>query len=131
MENFRRFKFPAKSKSPIFVFTGLALTVVTGGAAVSVYRDSPSNRIATAIEGVVRSSRAIYDVRLFFLSFSLTVYTSLIPVSSHSLVLYLQISLTVADYKYSLRGFPVESDEYLQRLTEVTFPDLSPVPFKK
>ncbi|XP_024007697.1 uncharacterized aarF domain-containing protein kinase 1 [Eutrema salsugineum] len=97
MEILRKFKFPARSKSPIFVFTvtGLALTAVTGGAtAVSVFRDSPSvhhpNKIATAVEGVVRSSRAIYA-----------------------------ITLTVADYKYNLRGFPVDSDEYLQRLTEV------------
>ncbi|EOA34996.1 hypothetical protein CARUB_v10020089mg [Capsella rubella] len=93
MEILRKFKLPGRSKSPIFVFTatGLAFTAVTGTAtAVSVFRDSPSNKIATAVEGVVRSSRAIYA-----------------------------ISLTVADYKYSLRRLPADSDEYLQRLNEV------------
>ncbi|CAN8238305.1 unnamed protein product [Cochlearia groenlandica] len=93
MEILRKFKFTAGSKTPIYCFTvtGLALT---GGAAVSVLQDSSSvqnpSRIATAIEGVVRSSRAIYA-----------------------------ITLTVADYKYNLRGFAAESDEYLERLTEV------------
>ncbi|CAE5963058.1 unnamed protein product [Arabidopsis arenosa] len=93
MEILRKFKFPGRSKSPIFAFTvtGLALTAVTSSAtAVSIFRDSPSNKIATAVEGVVRSSRAIYS-----------------------------ITLTVADYKYSLRRLPADSDEYLQRLTEV------------
>ncbi|XP_056846943.1 uncharacterized protein LOC108833486 [Raphanus sativus] len=96
MEFLRKFKFPARSKSPIFVFTvtGLAITAVTSTAAVSVFRDSASvhhpNKIATAVEGVVRSSRAIYA-----------------------------ITLTVADYKYSLRRVTSDSDEYIQRLTEV------------
>ncbi|KAG7585937.1 UbiB domain [Arabidopsis thaliana x Arabidopsis arenosa] len=93
MEILRKFKFPGRSKSPIFAFTvtGLALTAVTSSAAaVSIFRDSPSNKIATAVEGVVRSSRAIYS-----------------------------ITLTVADYKYSLRRLPADSDDYLQRLTEV------------
>lgn len=73
MEFLRKFKFPARSKSPIFVFTvtGLAITAVTSTAAVSVFRDSASvhhpNKIATAVEGVVRSSRAIYAVRISFL----------------------------------------------------------------
>ncbi|KAF8049419.1 hypothetical protein N665_2219s0006 [Sinapis alba] len=96
MEILRKFKFPARSKSPIFVFsiTGLAITAVTSSAAVSGFRDSTSvhhpNKIATAVEGVVRSSRAI-----------------------------LAITLTVADYKYSLRRLTADSDEYIQRLTEV------------
>ncbi|CAH2065640.1 unnamed protein product [Thlaspi arvense] len=93
MKILRKLKFPSRSKTQIFAFTvtGVALT---GAAAVSVLQTPPSfhylNKIATAIEGVVRSSRTIYA-----------------------------ITLTVADYKYSLRGFPVESDKYLQRLTEV------------
>ncbi|KAL9310795.1 putative ABC-type Cd(2+) transporter, protein kinase CAMK-CAMKL-LKB family [Arabidopsis thaliana] len=94
MEILRKFKIPGRSKSPIFAFTvtaGLALTAFTGSAAaVSIFRDSPSNKIATAVEGVVRSSRAIYS-----------------------------ITLTVADYKYTLRRLPADSDEYLQRLIEV------------
>ncbi|KAL0700983.1 hypothetical protein Bca4012_057105 [Brassica carinata] len=96
MEILRKFKFPARSKSPFLVYTitGLAFTAVTSSAAVSVFRDSTSvhhpNKIATAVEGVVRSSRAIYA-----------------------------ITLTVADYKYSLRRLTADSDEYLQRLTEV------------
>ncbi|XP_013722444.1 aarF domain-containing protein kinase 1 isoform X2 [Brassica napus] len=96
MEILRKFKFPARSKSPLFVFTiaGVAITAVTSSSAVSVFRDSTSihnpNKIATAVEGVVRSSRAIYA-----------------------------ITVTVADYKYSLRRVTADSDEYLQRLTEV------------
>ncbi|CAN7129596.1 unnamed protein product [Brassica rapa subsp. narinosa] len=96
MEFLRKFKFPARSKSPLFVFTiaGVAITAVTSSSAVSVFRDSTSihnpNKIATAVEGVVRSSRAIYA-----------------------------ITVTVADYKYSLRRLTADSDEYIQRLTEV------------
>ncbi|KAL1215204.1 putative ABC1 protein [Cardamine amara subsp. amara] len=93
MQILRKFKFPARFKSPIFAFTvtGLALTTITGSATVvSVFQNSPSNKIATAVEGIVRSSRAFYT-----------------------------ITLTVADYKYSLRKLPVKSDAYLQRLTEV------------
>ncbi|KAL0664226.1 hypothetical protein Bca4012_101064 [Brassica carinata] len=97
MKILRKFKFPATSKSPLFVFTiaGVAITAVTSSSAVSVFRDSTSihnpNKIATAVEGVVRSSRAIYAV----------------------------ITVTVADYKYSLRRMTADSDEYIQRLTEV------------
>ncbi|XP_013590018.1 PREDICTED: uncharacterized aarF domain-containing protein kinase 1 [Brassica oleracea var. oleracea] len=96
MKILRKFKFPARSKSPLFVFTiaGVAITAVTSSSAVSVFRDSTSihnpNKIATAVEGVVRSSRAIYA-----------------------------ITVTVADYKYSLSRLTADSDDYIQSLTEV------------
>ncbi|XP_010551532.1 PREDICTED: uncharacterized aarF domain-containing protein kinase 1 [Tarenaya hassleriana] len=97
----RNFKFPARTKTGVLILTaaGVALTSAAStafGGAASFSRDSPSparhfpEKIAAVIEGVVRSSRAIYA-----------------------------IAFTVADYKYSLRRLPVESEEYLHRLTEV------------
>ncbi|KAG2710820.1 hypothetical protein I3760_04G047600 [Carya illinoinensis] len=99
------FKFPAKAKTRLYLVAcaGAGTATATGISLAAFNPNSPSlsydsflrssifpEKIQTAFHGVIRSSRAIYT-----------------------------IAYTVVDYKYSLHGLPVDSHEYLQKLSEV------------
>ncbi|XP_059451676.1 uncharacterized protein LOC132182448 isoform X1 [Corylus avellana] len=97
----RTFKFPAKAKTALYLITGTGTATglafnVSNPNSLSLSHDSlfgSSNlpeKIRTVFHGVLRSSRAIST-----------------------------IACTVVDYKYSLHGLPVDSDEYLRKLNEV------------
>ncbi|GAV58436.1 ABC1 domain-containing protein [Cephalotus follicularis] len=87
-------KFPSKGKTTIYLLTatGLSLQAVNHLNLLSFSHDSSNfpGRIRAGFDGVLRSSRAIST-----------------------------IAITVADYKYSLHGLPVDSDDYFQKLSEV------------
>lgn len=82
------------------VTTTLCLTTATAG--LTFHALSPNSlsdpsqnfpdKIRTAVHGVVRSSRAIST-----------------------------IALNAVDYKFTLRGLPVDSDEYRRKLSQVHF----------
>ncbi|XP_062006413.1 uncharacterized protein LOC133723569 isoform X4 [Rosa rugosa] len=72
------------------------ITATTAGLTFHAFNPNSSpdfpDKIRTAVHGVVRSSRAIST-----------------------------IALTAVDYKFTLRGLPVDSDEYRRKLSEVHF----------
>ncbi|XP_035550641.1 aarF domain-containing protein kinase 1-like isoform X1 [Juglans regia] len=97
------FKFPAKAKTRLYLVACAGAATATGVSFHAFNPNSPSlsydsflrssifpEKILTVSHGVIRSSRAIYT-----------------------------IACTVVDYKYSLYGLPIDSYEYLQKLSEV------------
>ncbi|XP_059644766.1 uncharacterized protein LOC132286447 [Cornus florida] len=91
------FKFPAKAaKTSLYLLTGTGVATCTfqtlNPKSLPLPDDSTpfSDKIRILLDGVVRSSRAIYT-----------------------------ITSNVVDYKYSLRGLSENSDEYLRVLSEV------------
>ncbi|KAJ7964426.1 Protein kinase superfamily protein [Quillaja saponaria] len=92
----RIFKFPAKAKTTVYLLTatGFAYQAVDSNFLSHSSDSLPISshfpeKIRTGIDGVVRSFRAIST-----------------------------ITFTVVDYKYSLHGLPVDSDEYRRKLSE-------------
>ncbi|OAY60571.1 aarF domain-containing protein kinase 1 isoform X2 [Manihot esculenta] len=92
----QNFKFPAKVRTTFYVITATGLTLRAAD-----YLNFPPfcslnsssffpEKIRAAIHAVFRSSRAIST-----------------------------IGFTIADYKYSLRGLPVDSEDYRGKLSEV------------
>lgn len=83
-------KFPAKLRSTIYLLTATGLTFhATNNSDLLPFPLFPE-KIRAGIDGVVRSSRAIST-----------------------------IAVTVADYKYSLHGLSISSEDYLHKLSEV------------
>ncbi|XP_072991339.1 uncharacterized protein [Typha latifolia] len=91
----RLFKLPSKGKGPLRLVAGIAVAGVAVAAGAEVIAadsslSSSGGKIASAFDGVARSSRAIYT-----------------------------IGFIVVDYKYSLRNLPPSSSEYRSKLSEV------------
>ncbi|KAJ4962094.1 hypothetical protein NE237_022004 [Protea cynaroides] len=98
----RRFKITAKARKTLYLVTatgvaGLALqaanpTLVpfSNDSYIVSAASAFTEKITSGFQGIVRSSRAVYT-----------------------------ISFNIVDYKYSLRGLPLESEEYLRALSEV------------
>ncbi|GLT57681.1 hypothetical protein SLA2020_306350 [Shorea laevis] len=88
------FKFPVKAKSTLLLLTaaGLSFPATYYSNLLPFSDDSPlfPNKIRFAIEGIVRSSRAVST-----------------------------ITLVLADYKYSLYGLPLDSKDYPLVLSQV------------
>ncbi|KAL5721697.1 hypothetical protein ACHQM5_005310 [Ranunculus cassubicifolius] len=86
------FKSPANTKNTFFLIslTGITATAVTIASENPNLVPEYTDKAKTGLDGVVRSSRAIYT-----------------------------ISSNVVDYKYSLRGLRLDSDEYYRELSEV------------
>ncbi|GLT97340.1 hypothetical protein SLE2022_149100 [Rubroshorea leprosula] len=88
------FKFPVKAKSTLLLLTaaGLSFPATYYSNLLPFSDDSPlfPNKIRFAVEGIVRSSRAVST-----------------------------ITLVLADYKYSLYGLPLDSKDYPLVLSQV------------
>ena len=120
-------KFPAKSG----VYLLIAATATATGTATGVgLQFSPnsadsfltsSSKFTTLFHGVLRSSRAISTVSPISLSLINTIFLRGMNDVNLNLNFVLQIACTVVDYKYSLHGLPLDSDDYLRVLSEVFF----------
>lgn len=122
----QNFKFPAKVRTTFYVITATGLTLRAAD-----YLNFPPfcslnsssffpEKIRAAIHAVFRSSRAISTVR-FLSHFRLSLLTYFQFLSKFFLFppFSWQIGFTIADYKYSLRGLPVDSEGYRGKLSEV------------
>nr|CAD1822416.1 unnamed protein product [Ananas comosus var. bracteatus] len=89
---------PAKGRAPLrlaaaaAVAAGIAAAAAAAAADPEIIAADPGENLRIAVDGVVRSSRAIYT-----------------------------IAFITVDYKYSLRSLPPDSREYRVKLSEVHF----------
>ena len=116
-------KFPAKSGVYLLIAataTGVGLQFSPNSADSFL---TSSSKFTTLFHGVLRSSRAISTVSpiSLFLSLINTIFLRGMNDVNLNLNFVLQIACTVVDYKYSLHGLPLDSDDYLRVLSEVFF----------
>ncbi|KAK4802679.1 hypothetical protein SAY86_000882 [Trapa natans] len=110
--------------------SGLVLLTATGALAFHAYAPhSPDLNLGHAsgggveslIDAVIRSSRAFSTV--LFLFHSSSCRSDLVDVcvlfAGRTYGIFLQVSATLVDYKYSLHGLSRSSDEYRHELSEV------------
>ena len=114
-------KFPAKSGVYLLIAataTGVGLQFSPNSADSFL---TSSSKFTTLFHGVLRSSRAISTVSPISLSLINTIFLRGMNDVNLNLNFVLQIACTVVDYKYSLHGLPLDSDDYLRVLSEVFF----------
>lgn len=97
-----------RPKTSLFVLTAAGLAAYGSSDSANT-----TNFPLSFLNGVVRSSRALFTVRICFTFFSISPELMLLKVS------ILQITSCVLDYKYSLHGLPADSDEYGSTVSQV------------
>uniref|UniRef100_A0A7N2KXJ5 ABC1 atypical kinase-like domain-containing protein n=1 Tax=Quercus lobata TaxID=97700 RepID=A0A7N2KXJ5_QUELO len=119
------------AKSGVYLLIAATATATATGVGLQFSPNSAesfltsSSKFTTLYHGVLRSSRAISTVSPISLSLSLslslinTIFLKGMNDVNLSLNFVLQIARTVVDYKYSLHGLPLDSDDYLRVLSEV------------
>ena len=118
-------KFPAKSG--VYLLIAATATATATGVGLQFSPNSAdsfltsSSKFTTLFHGVLRSSRAISTVSPISLSLINTIFLRGMNDVNLNLNFVLQIACTVVDYKYSLHGLPLDSDDYLRVLSEVFF----------
>ena len=126
MHRLTSFKFPAKP-SKLFSFFLVTTTATATGVAALTFSDdvnSFSSEICSPFSSLRRSSHTIFTVpsSLSFVLFSAVFYLKFGRIGlifSLCFSLFLQIALTVFDYKYTLHGLVKGSDVYRNRISEV------------